>query len=330
MGWRHIIGVFTTALIAAWRRRRRCGPSTDSVSPAGRDTEADVSTFRATPARAAAWRRILLLLALAVLAAGARAQTPSPAPEWQYSAGIPLEKMFEPEIPEWAVRVGAAAIYRPRYDGASSYHVLAGATLDVRYRDLFFASTGEGIGINAVSTPHLRAGLAITYNLGRREADDHAHLHGMGNINFAPEAKLFVDYVVSKEFPLVIRANARRALGGSDGWIGDLGAYLPLPGSSEHFYWFAGPSVSFADSRYMDTWFGVSAAQSARSGFAQHHVGAGIKSYGAGLSAMWFLHKHWFITADASISQLVGAAADSPVVQRPTTFSADLSVNYQF
>ncbi|MGO4828906.1 MipA/OmpV family protein [Cupriavidus sp. 2KB_15] len=299
-----------------------------------------MSTIQASLAGAAycrRWRSAAIALLSPIVAAmafllapQARAQTPSPAPEWQYSVGIPLEKMFEPETPTWAVRIGAAAIYRPRYDGASNYYVLGGPSLDVRYRDLFFASTGEGIGVNLVSTPNWRAGLAISYNIGRREADDHDHLRGMGNINFAPEAKVFVDYVVSKEFPLVIRANIRRAMGGADGWTGDVGAYLPLPGSSEKFYWFVGPTMSFADSRYMNTWFGVSAEQSARSGYAQHNAGAGIKSYGAGLSAMWFFHKHWFVTSDVSVSQLVGSAASSPVVQRATSFSGDMSFNYQF
>lgn len=288
------------------------------------------------PARSARTALPLLLLMPMLMAMTillmprARAQTPSPLSEWQYSVGIPLEKMFEPETPTWEVRVGLGAIYRPRYDGASSYQVLGGPAVDVRYRDLLFASTGEGIGVNLVSTPHWRAGVAITYNLGRREADDHAHLRGMGNINFSPEAKVFVDYVVSKEIPLVIRANVRRAMGGSDGWIGDLGAYLPLPGSSETFYWFAGPTVTFADARYMNTWFGVSAEQSARSGYAQHQASPGIKAYGAGLSAIRFFDKHWFATTDASVSQLVHGIASSPVVQRATSFSFAVSVNYQF
>lgn len=111
-----------------------------------------------------------------------------------------------------------------------------------------------------------RAGVALTYNLGRREADDRSHLTGLGNINPAPEAKLFGEYVISKELPLVLRLDVRRSLGGSDGWIGDLDAYLSLPGSSEKFFWFAGPTVSFADSRYMNAWFGINQAQSAQAG----------------------------------------------------------------
>lgn len=286
---------------------------------------------RAAKAGTSAWLTAAVVLAMSAFAASpARAQTPVPLAEWQFSAGIPLEKLFEPEIPKWQVMVGFGASLRPRYDGAQRYHVLAGPTVDIRYRDRFFISTGEGLGVNLVSTPHWRAGVALTYDFGRRGQDDPAHLRGMGNINFAPEAKLFVEYIVSKDVPLVIRANIRRALGGSDGWIGDLGAYLPLPGSSETFYWFAGPTVTFADSRYMNAWFGVSPAQAAASGYRQYDAGAGIKSYGAGISAMWFIDKHWLATADAGIVQLVGSARNSPITQKSTGATFDLSLNYLF
>jgi len=271
-----------------------------------------------------------LMFALALACIPASAQTPSPVAEWQYSVGIPLQKMFEPEIPEWQVRLGGGAIMRPMYDGASSYHMLAGPSIDIRYRDLLFLSTGEGLGINLISTQHWRAGVALSYDLGRRSADDLDHLHGLPNINPAPEAKLFADYVVSKEFPLVIRVNVRRTLAADDGWTGDIGAYLPLPGSSETFFWFAGPTVSFADSRYMGRRFGISAEQSASSGHPQYSPGGGIKSAGAGLSTVFYFSKHWFGTADVALSRLLGPAAGSPLASSPLSVSVDASVNYEF
>lgn len=281
-----------------------------------------------TPWRA--WLSLPLALLAWLGAAPAHAQTPSPLAEWQYSVGVPLRKLYAPDIPDWEVRLGLAATIRPRYDGASDYYGIGGPSIDIRYRDLAFISTGEGIGFNAIHTSQIRAGIAITYDMGRREKKDHDHLRGMGNIGIVPESKIFAEYVVSKDFPLVIRANIRRQLGGSDGWVGDLGAYMPMPGSSKKFFWFLGPSMTFADSRYMQTWFGVSADQSARSGYPEHHPGAGIKSYGGGVSAIWLFDKHWFATADFGVAQLVGSAKSSPIVQRSTNLTGDISINYQF
>ncbi|KWR90521.1 MipA/OmpV family protein [Cupriavidus sp. IDO] len=271
----------------------------------------------------------LLVACAAGSATQAMAQTPAPLAEWQFSAGIPLEKLFEEAIPDWEIRLGGAAMVRPRYDGSSEYIPIFGPSIDIRYRDLAFASIGEGLGINVLRGKNWRAGIALTYNLGRRAQEDSPHLDGMGNINIAPEAKLFAEYAISKEFPLVLRIDARRSLGGTDGWVGDIGAYMPLPGSSERFYWFAGPTMTLADSRYMNAWFGVSQSQ-ARAGRPEFHASGGIKSYGFGVSAVWYFTKHWFATSDVAISQLVGDAASSPITRKATNGVFDFSINYEF
>jgi outer membrane scaffolding protein for murein synthesis (MipA/OmpV family) len=269
-----------------------------------------------------------------MLAAGiplpAAAQTPSPLAAWQYSAGIMLEQVFAPQVPTWRIRVGPSVSFQPRYDGASSYHLLAGPTIDIRYSDRFFLSTGEGLGMNVLVGPNWRVGITASYDLGRRSADDLDHLHGLDNINAAPSVHVLGEYLVSKSFPLVLRADLRRSIGGDNGWIGDLGVYMPMPGSSESFSWFAGPTVTIADSRYMNSWFGVNAAQSARSGLREYHASAGVKSAGFGVSATWMINKHWFLNGNAAFQQLVGSAADSPITQRSSSGVFDLSIDYNF
>ncbi len=261
----------------------------------------------------------------------AHAQTPSPLSEWQYSAGVPLEKVFNPKPPAtWEARIGAAASFQPRYPGSDQYRVLAGPSFDVRYRDLFFLSTGEGLGVNFAQGQNWRMSLSVNYDLGRRSADDLGHLNGLPNINAAPIIKLSGDYVISKKLPIVLRADVQRSIGGSNGWIGDFAAYMPLPGSSEKFFWFAGPNLTFADSKYMNSWFGINQDAAARSGYSAYSAKAGLRSYGAGITMVWFFRKHWFMTADGAVQQLVGSARNSPITQRSTNAVADVSVNYEF
>ncbi|WP_442808611.1 MipA/OmpV family protein [Trinickia soli] len=267
---------------------------------------------------------------MALAPAAVHAQTPSPLAEWQYSSGILLEQMFEPKLPTWRIRVGPSASFQPRYDGSDRYHLMGGPSIDIRYRDRFFLSTGEGIGMNVLTGPNWRVGVAASYDLGRRAADDLDHLSGMGNINPAPSLRLLGEYAISKSFPLVLRADLRRNFGGDNGWIGDLGAYMPMPGSSETFSWFAGPTMTIADSRYMNSWFGVNAQQSARSGYRQYDASAGIRSVGFGVSASLTVRKHWIVSADGAFQQLVGAAAHSPITQTRASGVFDVSVNYEF
>ncbi|MGH7042851.1 MAG: MipA/OmpV family protein [Acetobacteraceae bacterium] len=241
-----------------------------------------------------------------------------------------MEKLFAPKMPKWQFELGIATSFQPLYDGAQRYRVMGGPVIDIRYRDLLFASTGEGIGVNILLGRNWRVGVALTYDLGRRAADYASHLHGLGNISPAPEAKLFGEYVISQQFPLVLRADIRRNLGGSDGWIGDLGAYLPLPGSSKEFFWFAGPTMTFADATYMNRWFAINRAQAVLSGYPTYKADAGLKSFGFGITGVWFFRKHWFVNADVAIEQLVGSAARSPITESATNGVIDLSVNYQF
>jgi outer membrane scaffolding protein for murein synthesis (MipA/OmpV family) len=286
---------------------------------------------RGATAAGRVWRGLAAggLVLLAAMPA-ARAQTPSPLAEWQYNGGEMLRSTFMPEIPRWQVVAGGAMAVQPLYDGSARTHVEPGLSFDMRYRDIAFASLGEGIGINLIHEQMYRAGVAISYDLGRQESADRVHLNGLGNVNFAPEAKVFGDVVLSKDFPVVLRANVRRQIGATNGWIGDLGAYMPLPGSGQTFQWFAGPSATLADSAYMQRYFGVGVAQSRRSGLRRFNASAGFKSVGFGLSANYFFTHHWFVNGEVAVTRLVSSAARSPITQSKTGVSAGLSMNYMF
>jgi outer membrane scaffolding protein for murein synthesis (MipA/OmpV family) len=285
------------------------------------------------PAERRARRTLLAAAAPAAalaLSAPAFSQTPSPLQEWQYSGGIVLETMFEPKVPDWRAILGLGSSLQPLYDGARPYHIEVGPAIDLRYRDWAFLSTGEGLGVNILRGSNYRAGVALAYDLGRRVAQYPSHLTGLTNIEPAPVAKLFASYAISKQFPAVLRVDIRRVLGGADGVIGDIGAYMPLPGSSRKLVMFAGPSVTLADATYMRNVFGVGEAQSARSGYPQFNAHAGLKSAGFGLSATWFFADHWLLDAEAAFSRLLGSAARSPITQSPTEGALDLTIAYKF
>jgi len=254
----------------------------------------------------------MLLFAMGLGPRVASSQTPSPLQEWQYSAGVVLLRMFEPNQPDWRVQVGLAAEPTPAYEGARNYHTLGGPVFDVRYRDIYFASTGEGIGVNFIRGRNFNAGIAVGYDLGRRESKDLTHLKGLGNIEVAPVFKLFGSYVVSKQFPLVLRADVRRFVGGASGWVGDVEAYLPLPGSSQKLVMFAGPSVTFADRAHMQTTFGVNESQALASGYPVFAAHGGMNAAGFGFSATRIISTRWFLNVNLAVNRLLGSASDSP------------------
>jgi outer membrane scaffolding protein for murein synthesis (MipA/OmpV family) len=260
----------------------------------------------------------------------ARAQTPSPLQEWQYSSGIALQRLFEPNIPDWQVVMGAAVEHKPIYDGAELTRTIGGPVINIRYKDLWFASIGEGLGVNLWSGDHYRAGLGLSYDLGRYVHDDVTHLTGLGDLKIAAAPKAFISYVISKSFPLVVRADVRQIIGGADGLLADLGAYMPIPGSSQRFVMFAGPSYTYADHRYMQREFGVTTTQSEASGYPVYDAHSGSDAMGFGFSSTFFITKKILLNFDAAINHLLGSAGESPITQRVTQHVFVLSVAYSW
>jgi outer membrane scaffolding protein for murein synthesis (MipA/OmpV family) len=279
--------------------------------------------FKATAAYA-----VVVFAAILASVPPVRAQTPSPLQEWQYSSGVALQMLFELNPPDWRVVMGAAVEHKPLYDGAELTRTIAGPVINIRYRDLYFASIGEGLGINLWNGDHYRAGLALTYDLGRYVHDDVTHLTGLGDLKIAPAPKAFISYVISKSFPLVVRADVRQIIGGADGMVADIDAYMPLPGSSQRFVMFAGPSYTYADHHYMQREFGVTTTQSMASGYPVYDAHSGSDAAGFGFSSTLFITSHVLVNFDTAINHLLGSAAESPITQRRTQHVFAASVAY--
>ena len=273
----------------------------------------------------------LVIVFLACHALPAHAQTPSPLQEWQYSGGIILARLFGPDLPDFRRIVGVASEVEPVYDGSRAYKVQGGPSVNIWYRDVAFISTGDGIGYNFLHGDHYQVGAGMTYDLGRKDRSDYTNLRGMDDIGAAPVAKVFGSWVLSKRFPLILRADARQFIGGAEGAVGDAAVYMPLPGSSRTFVMFAGPSITFATHHYLQTLYGVTPQESLASGHPVYDTPhAGTNAAGVGFSATKFLTSHWLLNLDTAIDQIRGSAAHSPLVERRTQRVLVLSVNYQW
>jgi outer membrane scaffolding protein for murein synthesis (MipA/OmpV family) len=248
-------------------------------------------------------------------AASAVAQTPSATPEWHYSEGHLLDVYMHDSVPKWDRVVGLATSTSAKYEGGDAYSTSYGPTFDIRYRDEAFASAGEGFGVNLLHMKNARAGIALTYDLGREQQSDHFR-SGVGSYQIAPEAKVFAEYLL---FPVTFRVSAHRSFGGQGGWVGDVSAYMPLGGKEGKYFIFAGPSVEFADHDNMRHVFGIDAQQSQQAArntndYPIYHAASGIRDYSFGVSGGYFFTRPWIVEGFAGGEQLVGTAARSPLV----------------
>jgi len=273
----------------------------------------------------------LALLVIAWLPHAAFAQSQSPLQEWQYSGGVILARLFDPNLPPWRIIAGAAAEGQPVFDGARAYQISGGPSVNVYYRDIWYFSTGEGLGYNFLRGDQYQVGVGLSYDLGREMRVDGRNLNGMGDIHAAPVAKMYGSVVLSKKFPIILRVSARQYLGGTEGAVGNASVYLPLPGSSKTFVMFAGPSITMGTRHYLQTLYGVSQQQSIESGHPEYLINsAGTSDAGVGFSATKFFGKHLLVNLDTAISQVRGSPAQSPIVETRTQRVLALSFEYHW
>lgn len=262
-----------------------------------------------SPARS--MRAVAAACVLSVAPAAGAAQTASPN--------------AQPPRGDWLVRLGVGFAVGPEYPGAQDYRVSPVPDVSISWRDTIFLDTGQGLGVNVINTPTIRLGAAV-WMRGGRDEDDGDRLRGLGDIDTAVQARIFSRVTLG---PVDLGATLARDFGGSDGFTVNLNLSSTFR-ITERLRITPGIGTMIADNRYMQTWFGVSPVQSARSGLAAFDAGAGFVSVGASLRAAYSLTEHWTLAAAVRVEHLVGDAADSPITERRTAPGAMFLVNYRF
>lgn len=262
--------------------------------------------------------------ALALAAQGASAQSATFA-DWQDSSGIVMRPLGGP-IPDWSVTLGGGLAVLPAYEGSNQMRLSPAPDVDIRYKDLAYLSMGEGIGYNVLRGTNYRAGIGLTYDIGR-EHSAATRLEGTKNIDPAPVVKGFVQYMF---VPVVLSVDVKQALTSYQGLTADFSAYMPVVGNKT-VQIFVGPELTVADSRYMQAYFGVNPQNTdAQSHFRNYSAGAGLKDARLGASGMYHFDDHWFVDLTLGGERLLGSAVGSPIVQDKWGWSAAGTLNYTF
>jgi len=237
----------------------------------------------------------------------------------------------QPPERDWTFTIGAAGFYAPEFQGSKDYAFVAVPDLKVEYRDRFFASMFEGVGYNIVNSEGWRIGPIAKYAFGRDE-DDHVALRGLGDVDDTIELGGFAQYSFD---PFSVKLEMRQGLGGHEGLVGE--ADLSYSNSIEAFgppiFFSVGPRATFANDDYSNAFFGVTAAQSARSGLARYKAESGLVSYGIGGFVMMPITDSMSASAFVGYDRLGEEAADSPLVRQrgsENQFILGLGLSYQF
>lgn len=231
---------------------------------------------------------------------------------------------------DFSVSLGAGFV--PDYEGSDDYGGTAFPMFDLNWADTVTINM-DGLKVNAISVENgksaFSAGPLLTYNMGRGE-DDNDALRGLGDIDPSIEVGGFVNYNYGPwQMDMSVRTDVNSAhkgtladLSAGYGWEFEKGVSMAT-----------GVSTVWASDDYMQSYFGISTRQAARSAYSEYDAGAGFKNAGLWYEVSYDFDENWSIGAQSRLTQLLGDAADSPIVEdegSATQFMTGIGVSYKF
>ena len=244
----------------------------------------------------------------------------------------PTVHAAEPVAPASRLTVGGGLAVTPDYVGGGDFRLVPLIAVDYQHASGFFASTGRGIGYQIKSGPFALSG-AVGIEGGRRERDRRFGmgsdaLRGMGDVKSSATANFGITYTLDNGMSLGLKsvlALSNRERGNHY----QLGLQKPLLSTAvDQLGLFA--MADYADAKYMQTFHGVTVAQSVRSGYRAFEASAGFQKVGVGLNWNRKLSDKWSANSTLGVFRLVGDAADSPLTQRKTAPMYGITFNYSF
>ncbi|QPF75517.1 MipA/OmpV family protein [Roseateles sp. DAIF2] len=232
--------------------------------------------------------------------------------------------------------LGAGLGVGPRFMGSKENQVGPILLADYQHHSGFFASTMRGLGWGS-DIGNFKYSLALHARGDRDEKDGKSgiggnkgskELRGMGKIKSSAVGLLNVGYQVhdrvglsaTLELPLTNRDNGRAL---------HLGSSIKLFETDKDSF-SLDASASYGDTKYLRTYFGVTAAQSAASGYKLYAPKSGF--YQADVSLAWHrqIDKRWGIIGSIGATHLLGDAGKSPLALRKTAPQAGVIVTYNY
>ncbi len=261
-------------------------------------------------------------LKLALFTAGASAFAPA-----AFAQAFDVVRLYGASRPDDGGTVGAAIIAGRKYQGSDERRTSLVPLLDYQWKNGWFAGTTNGVGYDFSKRPEMNYGVRLTADLGRNESRSTA-LRGLGNVDARPEIGVFYNYSLS---PSLALTSSLRYGSGNDrnGLVVDVGAAYSMVLAPQ---WRLGLGVSatVANANYMQSYFGVTLAQSARSGYAPFTAGAGLRDVRASAALTYSVNPRVAITTVLSASSLQGDAKDSPITRKRSTATGIVGVSYAF
>ncbi len=256
--------------------------------------------------------------------------TPALAADAGYTE--PTDSLVGVGAPDWIVTLKATGVVTPTFEGSDKYGLSGYPGVSFRRPDQpwKFGAPDDGFGLALFDTTYFRVG-PVARIRSERDIGDQNKLRGLDHIDWAFEPGVFAEYYPIQNIRL--RGELRHGVTGHHGFVGDVAADWIQ--RMDRFTVSFGPRMSLGDSKFMGTYFGVSAeeARDNRRVDRRYNPDGGVKSVGLSGAVTYDWTENWSTTAFGSYNLLVGDAAKSPIVKKvgsKNQFTAGVGVAYSF
>ena len=255
--------------------------------------------------------RQFLTCGLAAIVSVSLLSSPSVA---QSTSGIAIE------VPDINNFVGGGVGLAPDYFGSDDTTFAAApvARIQIGKGERYAKLTITELTVNVLDNKIWSFGPLLNYRPGRDDNVDDAVVSRMREIEDTIEVGVFGSWTwIGKSDPrsrLSVSLSAKQDIADEHGgFLADASvrAFYPI---SRSFVLSYGAGLTYGSSDYMDTYFGVDAADAAVTGLRPFSAESGIRDVRLSLMAIQSLSINWHLAAGVVYTRLLGDAEDSPVV----------------
>lgn len=215
-------------------------------------------------------------------------------------------------------KIGISTYTHPKFPGANAYDSWILPYVDIKYKDIFFLDSYDGLGVTAYRNNKFRVGGLIGLRPGR-DVSDAYYLRGSKSIDTTYETGIFAYYNISESLDAELKVRSAFFGSGHEGVVSKLALNyeeaLTNPGFEGTTIKF-GTYTHYSSENYMKAFFGVSPSYASVSRLARYTPEASFSDIGLYAQFSYDFTPKWGMFTKFDYMKLTGDAADSPITQK--------------
>jgi outer membrane scaffolding protein for murein synthesis (MipA/OmpV family) len=212
--------------------------------------------------------------------------------------------------------VGPGLYTTPLYPGARASRTRIFPFIDAEYDNRYYSNASDLVGVYAWKKEFSQAGAAIEFDPTERRARDDTRLAHLPDVRDTTRLKLFASRTV--RFVTADGSVATDVLDRGHGTVAQANLWFTAP-LTDHLSINVGPGVTWADARYMNSFYAVTTQEAALSSqLSAYSTHSGILDAHWNGLVEWQVFSHYRVGIQLSLMQLKGSAAASPLTEQRT------------